>query len=105
VKRRVYLDTSVLSAIDEERWPDRAILTRAFWERREELDLCTSEVARQEIDDTADTARRAQVLARLVGVTMHPVTMKHGLWRVDMSRRASSPSQSSPTPCMWPRRC
>ncbi len=74
MKQRVYLDTSVLSAIDDTRWPDRAEMTQSFWAKRDHFELCTSEVARLEIEGTSDTARRTQMLALFEQITVHPLT-------------------------------
>ena len=74
VKQRGYLDTSVMSAVDDMRWPERAEMTRQFWNRRHEFELCTSEVARQEILETPDSDRRGQMLARLEDVVVHSLT-------------------------------
>lgn len=74
MKQRVYLDTSVISAIDDMRWPDRAEMTRLFWERRAEFELCISEIARNEIAETHDEDRRKQMTARLEDIIVHPVT-------------------------------
>ncbi len=71
---QVYLDTSVLSAIDDLRYPERARLTRVFWDRRAEFEVCTSETARQEVDRTPDTVRRSQILPLLAQMTVYPIT-------------------------------
>jgi len=71
---QVYLDTSVISAIDDLRYPERARLTCVFWDRRAEFEVCTSETARQEIDQTPDAARRSQILPLLAQMTVYPIT-------------------------------
>lgn len=62
---RIYLDTSVLSALGDARAPDRQILTRAFFDRLSEFDACTSGLCRDEILDTPDPVRRDEMLALL----------------------------------------
>ena len=62
---RVYLDTSVLSALGDIRWPDRQSLTREFFGRITEFDVATSEVTRIEIEGTRDLKRRAEMLLLL----------------------------------------
>ena len=74
LKQRVYLDTSVISALDDTRSPERAELTRIFWGRRDQFEFCTSEVARQEIIDTLDLNRREQMLLHLTQLSVAPVT-------------------------------
>ena len=71
---QVYLDTSVISAIDDLRYPERARLTGAFWERRAEFEVCTSEIARQEVDQTPDAVRRSQISPLLAQMTVYPIT-------------------------------
>ena len=71
---RVYLDTSVFSASYDSRLPERQRQTRAFWRRRAEFDLATSEVAREELQQVLDPARRRNVLALLRKTAVHPVT-------------------------------
>lgn len=68
MKLRIYLDTSVISAYFDERMPDRMAETRAFWLRLPEFDVYTSELVRKEIERTADTEKRVQML-RLVEQT------------------------------------
>lgn len=68
MKLRVYLDTSVFSAHLDERVPDRRERTVEFWDRREEFDLSTSEIAREELSYTPDQERRER-LSRLLSHT------------------------------------
>lgn len=49
-------------------------MTQAFWQRRDQFDLCTGETAQREIERTQDAPRRAQILARLAELTVHPLT-------------------------------
>jgi hypothetical protein len=71
---RVYLDTSVFSAYYDEAISDRRAQTEDFWRRRSDFELSTSAVAREELEQTPDPARRAQLLRLVEGVTVHPVT-------------------------------
>lgn len=74
IKLRVYLDTSVFSAYDDERLPERRAATQEFWKRRNDLDLSSSEVAREEISQTPDAALRERLLSLLDETTVHPVS-------------------------------
>ena len=69
VKPKVYLDTSVLSALVDGRTPERQALTREFWrERLPEFDGYISTVVLAEIADTPQQARREEMgglIARL----------------------------------------
>jgi len=55
---KVYLDTSVISALFDEKNPQRQILTQHFFENIETFDTYVSEVVLAEIDDTRDTQLR-----------------------------------------------
>ncbi len=72
-KLRVYLDTSVISALGDSRWPERQQLTQEFFARLLEFTPCTSEVAVTEIMRTRDPARRAEMLKLLERLTVLPL--------------------------------
>lgn len=74
MKQRLYLDTSVLSLVDDDRSPERRDMTREFWARLPDFEVCTSEVATQEVLATSDAARRQTILARLREVPVILVT-------------------------------
>jgi predicted nucleic acid-binding protein len=71
---RVYLDTSVFSAYYDEAVSDRRTQTEEFWERRTEFEVSTSVLAREELEQTPDPARRTQVLGLLEGISLHPIS-------------------------------
>lgn len=71
---RVYLDTSVFSAYFDEAVSDRRTQTEDFWKGRSEFELSTSVVAREELEQTPDPARRMQLITLVDSVTVHPVT-------------------------------
>ncbi len=74
MKLRVYLDTSVFSALYDDRLTDRRGETEEFWERRGQFEIATSELAREELEQTPDPARRT-ILRQLVdGVTVHAIS-------------------------------
>ncbi|MFG0283899.1 MAG: PIN domain-containing protein [Phycisphaerales bacterium JB039] len=73
MKQRIYLDTSVLSALGDTRAPDRQVLTREFFDRIDEFEVATSELTRTEIENTRDDARRAELLGLLSAFTLLPV--------------------------------
>lgn len=74
MKLRVYLDTSVFSAYYDDRAPDRQVQTEEFWVRLAEFEAATSELAREELEQTPDPGRRTQLLKLLGGMTLHPIT-------------------------------
>jgi len=54
-KISVYLDTSVISALFDERNPERQDLTKKFFEQKETFDAYISEVVLAEIDNIRET--------------------------------------------------
>ncbi len=74
MKLRVYVDTSVFSALIDERAPERCAETEEFFARLGELDASTSLLARDELEQTPEGGRRAQLLGLLDGLTVHPVS-------------------------------
>jgi hypothetical protein len=76
MKQRIYLDTSVVSAFNDARAPDRQMLTREFFGRIAEFDASASDLTRTEIERTEDAARREQMLGLLAGLTIHPTTQE-----------------------------
>jgi predicted nucleic acid-binding protein len=79
MKLRLYVDTSVFSAFFDERAPDRRTLTEEFWKTLSSYDSSTSELAIEELRQTADLQLRARMESLLVGVAIIPVTdeMRH----------------------------
>ncbi len=71
---RVYLDTSVSSAYFDEATPDRRIQTAEFWACRGQFEIATSELAREELEQTPDLTRRKNLLKLLEGIVLHPIT-------------------------------
>lgn len=74
MKQRIYLDTSVLSALGDARAPDRQQLTREFFDRIDDFEVSVSELTRDEIAQTRDAARREEILVLLAGLAMLPIT-------------------------------
>lgn len=68
MKLRVYLDTTVVSAAEDARAPDRQAQTMAFFERAAEFTLATSELTRQELLGTPDLSRRDRLLERIADI-------------------------------------
>jgi len=74
VKLRLYLDTSVFSAYYDDRLPDRRALTEDFWKRLREFEVSTSELTREEVEQTLDPELRAKLEALVSGLIVHAVT-------------------------------
>lgn len=73
MKQRIYLDTSVLSALGDRRAPDRQALTAEFFGRLAEFDASASDLTRREIERIRFADRRAEVLGLLAGLSIIPV--------------------------------
>jgi len=71
MKLRLYLDTSVFSAYYDEGVTDRKSQTEQFWARRAEFELSTSALAVQELEQTSERERRAELMALVEGLTIH----------------------------------
>ncbi len=56
-KSTIYLDTSVMSALFDERAPERRILTEEFWERIQDYDAYISEITEKEMEAASETLR------------------------------------------------
>jgi predicted nucleic acid-binding protein len=74
MKLRVYLDTSVFSAYEDERAPERLAETQEFWSRLAGYAVSTSDLAVAELRQTPDSKKRARLEALLAGMAIHPVT-------------------------------
>jgi predicted nucleic acid-binding protein len=76
---RLYLDSSVFSAYYDSRVRDRQEATQQFWIRLPEFEAATSDVARSELRETADTELRGKLLKRLGEVRLLSLTdeMRH----------------------------
>ena len=69
LKPRVYLDTTVPSALLDERTPERLALTKGFWVlARDQYELLISELVVQEIENTPDDERRSRLLEAVRGL-------------------------------------
>lgn len=71
---RVYLDTSVFSALLDDRQPSRQALTQAFWDNRDQHQVVTGEIARQEISDNQYPELRSRMLSLLIGLDVINIT-------------------------------
>lgn len=62
---RVYFDTSVISALFDDRDPGRRDLTRTFWSELQRFDPCASPLVLREIGATPDADKRHLMLAQV----------------------------------------
>jgi predicted nucleic acid-binding protein len=73
VRLRLYLDTSVISAYQDDRLPERRQATREFWGRLAEYDVTISELTVTEVEATASADLRARLLDLIRSFTVLPV--------------------------------
>ena len=76
MKLRLYLDTSVFSAYYDQRHLDRKVETEQFWNKLNQFEVTTSELAKLELSQTSNAELRTQFLELLNQVTMVPVTLE-----------------------------
>lgn len=69
MKLRVYIDTTVVSAAEDIRAPERMAQTLAFFARADEFELATLDLTRQELAATPDSRRRDRLLERIAPVS------------------------------------
>lgn len=70
MRLRLYLDTSVISAYLDDRFPQRMQETLDFWARLSAFDVSISELTRTEIQDTADAVRRSRMFDLIQGFSV-----------------------------------
>ncbi len=73
-KVKVYLDTSVISALLDERNPERKSLTEAFFKEIESFELFISEITAAEIERTPDRALRSRMKEVVSQFSVLPLT-------------------------------
>jgi predicted nucleic acid-binding protein len=74
MKLKIYMDTSVFSAIFDDRAPDRKALTEQFWRNLAAYDSATSSLAVEELRKTNDLQLRAKMGSLIAGLNIIAVT-------------------------------
>ena len=57
MKTKIYLDTSVISALFDERTPERLAMTSVFWSKLEDYDVFISELVLEELERANEQVR------------------------------------------------
>ncbi len=70
---RIYLDTSVVSAYFDDRYPERQKDTVTFWKLSDEHEFSISELTRSEIQNTQDENRKNQMLNHIGNLASVPI--------------------------------
>jgi len=63
MKTKVYLDTSVISALFDDRTPERLMMTSILWSKLSDYEVFISELVLEEIERTSPLIRDKMVLA------------------------------------------
>ncbi len=72
-KIKIYLDTSVISALFDKRNPQRQLLTQRFFEKIETFDAFVSEVVLAEIDNAREIGLRERLRGTAVSFKRLPI--------------------------------
>ena len=73
-KMRVYLDTSVVSALFDERNPERKSLTEAFFKETKNFEILVSEITVAEIERIPQVEIRRRMKEAVAGFSVLPLT-------------------------------
>ncbi|MEA1964865.1 MAG: PIN domain-containing protein [Candidatus Aerophobetes bacterium] len=73
-KMKVYLDTSVVSALFDERNPERKSLTETFFKEMENFEAFVSEITVAEIERTLNTTLRSKMKGMILQFSVLPLT-------------------------------
>lgn len=71
---KVYLDTSVISALFDEKNPERKSLTKAFFQKIENFEVYISEISTVEIERTPNLRLRGKMKETIRSLTILSVT-------------------------------
>ena len=74
MKLKIYLDTSILSCLLDERTPERMAETKAFWARLSYFESFTSELTQEELLATPEMKKRKQLVGLLKDLEILLVT-------------------------------
>lgn len=73
-KMKVYLDTSIISALFDKRNPERKSLTEAFFREIENFETFVSEITHAEIERTLDTKLQSKMRDTISEFSLLPLT-------------------------------
>jgi len=73
-KQRIYLDTSVISALFDYRNPDRRDITRDFFSKVDNFDTFVSHITVDEVDDASNPELRSRMREAIARFTVLPMT-------------------------------
>ena len=70
---RIYVDTSVVSAYFDDRYPERQKDTVAFWQLSDEHEFSISELTKSEVRNTQDETRKNRMLNHMSSLSLVPI--------------------------------
>jgi predicted nucleic acid-binding protein len=91
-KRRIYLDTSVISALFDYRNPDRRDITRDFFSKIDKFDTFVSDITVNEIGDTIDPNLRGRMREAIARFRVIPMTINAELLAKDYIDHGAVPA-------------
>lgn len=91
-KITIYFDTSVISALFDERNPQRQFLTQLLFENIETFDAYVSEVVLAEIDETRDKRLREKLRKTAISFKILPIDEEIRLLADEYVRHGAIPS-------------
>jgi len=90
--RSIYLDTSVISALFDDRTPERKRFTEEFFGKLEDHRVSVSTVVKEEIDATSEELRE-KMMDKISGFGIFGITMEVENLAEEYVRRAIFPEQ------------
>jgi predicted nucleic acid-binding protein len=91
-KIKIYIDTSVISALFDERNPHRQFLTKLFFKNINTFDAYVSEVVLAEIDDTRDLRLRTRLRGIAISFRLLPIDEESRTLADEYVRHGAIPS-------------
>jgi predicted nucleic acid-binding protein len=91
-KIKIYIDTSVISALFDERNPHRQFLTQLFFKYINTFDAYVSEVVLAEIDGTRDVRLRARLREIAISLKLLPIDEESRTLADEYVRHGAIPS-------------
>ena len=73
---KVYLDTSVISALFDEKNPERKLLTKSFFQKIENFEVYISEISTMEIERTPNLRLQSKMKETITSFQMLSITEK-----------------------------
>jgi predicted nucleic acid-binding protein len=94
-KIRIYLDTSVVSALFDKRNPQRQNLTHLFFEKTNDFDTYVSELVLAEIDNTKDLNLRTMLKEKATSFEILPISEESRILAEEYIRQGAIPTDYS----------